>query len=290
MVILQLEQPGRAVVVLDHELVQRLEAALKLVPPSATGLVLASSSERVFVAGADLRAISELDDAQLTAYLEYAARVFGMIAGLPFPTVAAINGAALGGGLELAMHCDGLVASPPHGGNGKPAKPYPVGLPECALGLCPGWGGTNLLPARMDPAGGILRTAAGQTMMFDEASGLGLFDRIAPSAEQLRETALAWLSERPRVARPEPRNTPGRWIGQPERAAATLKALDSMELPQTPSARAVREAVEAGLSQGWEAATAVERRRLVELRHTPEARAALAAFFERSAAPKPGAA
>src|SRR4030095_4414837 len=85
----------------------------------------------------------------------------------------AINGAALGGGLELAMHCDGLVAAPPPSRDGAPGKPYPVGLPEAGLGLCPGWGGTNLLPARMDAADAIRRAASGQTMTDDEGAGGG---------------------------------------------------------------------------------------------------------------------
>ena len=162
MVVLRLEQPGKPVIVLDQELIQRLEATIKSLPKDIRGLVLASASDRVFVAGADLKAISEWDDSQLLRYLEYAAGVFGLLPYLPFPTVAAINGAALGGGLELAMHCDGLIAAPPAPRDGQPGKPYPVGLPESGLGLCPGWGGTNLLPARMDAAEAIRRTASGR--------------------------------------------------------------------------------------------------------------------------------
>src|SRR5262245_46013245 len=159
-VTVRLEEPGKPVVVLEHELMQRIEATLATLGRDVRGLVLASASERVFVAGADLKAIQELDDDQLDRYLRYGSKVFGMISDLPFPTVAAINGAALGGGLEIAMHCDGLVAAPG-------AKPYPVGLPEAGLCICPGWGGTNLLPARIDPAEAIKRTATGAAMTFD---------------------------------------------------------------------------------------------------------------------------
>src|SRR5689334_2591067 len=82
MAVIRLEQPGKPVVVLDHALIQRIEATLLRVREMAarvSGLVLASASERVFIAGADLKTISEWNDDQLHRYLEYGARVFGML-------------------------------------------------------------------------------------------------------------------------------------------------------------------------------------------------------------------
>jgi enoyl-CoA hydratase/carnithine racemase len=282
MAILRLEQPGKPVVVLDQDLIQRLEAALKSLPRDTRALVLASASDRVFVAGADLKAISEWDDAQLMRYLEHTASVFGLLPRLPYPTVAAINRAALGGGLELAMHCDGIVGAPPPARDGQPGKAYPVGLPESGLGLCPGWGGTNLLPALIDPADAIRRTCTGQTMLFEEAAKAGLFTRIAPSHDQLIPAALAWLTEQKQGARDRD-GAPRRWIGRPAAAAKTLAALDAVreECSRTEPGAAVCRAIDAGLSQGWEAAIAVERRELVRLRHTPSAKQALAAFFAK---------
>jgi enoyl-CoA hydratase len=281
-VVVRLEQPGKPVIVLDHDLILRLEATFKALPKDAAGMVLASSSERVFVAGADLKTISEWDDQQLEAYLALGSRVFGMIAWLPYPTAAAINGAALGGGLELAMHCDGLIASPPPMRDGQPGKPYPVGLPECGLGLCPGWGGTNLLPARMDPADAIRRTASGQNMTFPEAERAGLFDRVAPAPDQLLSTAMSWVVER-RARKSERTGEPLKWIGRPDRAAAALDALGRVkaDLPGTDAAAAVAAAVHAGLTRGWSAAVESERKSLVRLRHTPAAKTALAAFFSK---------
>ena len=176
-----LEQPGKPVVVLDHELIRRLEATLASVPGDCRGLVLASASERVFIAGADLKSIQDLSDADLHRYLQHGSRVFAMLAQFPFPTAAAINGAALGGGLELAMHCDALIASPPVPGKDGTIRPYPIGLPEAGLCICPGWGGTNLLGARIDPLVAFTRTALGQPLSFDEARAAGLFDSVAPS-------------------------------------------------------------------------------------------------------------
>lgn len=277
-VTITLEQPGKAVVVLDRELIQRLEAALDRVPRDAAGVVIASASTRVFVAGADLRSIADLSDAALHDYLAYGSRVFGKISALPCPTAAAINGAALGGGLELAMHCDALIGAPG-------AKPYPVGLPEAGLGLCPGWGGTNLLPARIDPTYAIRQTAEGKPMMFEDAVKSRLFDVVAESAEKLLETAKHWVISAHGKGQAKAAGAPSRWIGTRNTADARA-AVSTIRgtLPATEAAAAVVSAVEAGLAAGWARALDVEQQELVRLRNTPPARAALEAFFAKSAA------
>jgi 3-hydroxyacyl-CoA dehydrogenase/enoyl-CoA hydratase/3-hydroxybutyryl-CoA epimerase len=235
----------------------------------------------VFIAGADLKSIAELDDASLERYLAYGQQVFGMLARLPCPTAAAINGAALGGGFELAMHCDGLIACPSASG-----KPYPVGLPEAGLSICPGWGGTNLLPARMEAGEAIRRTATGRTMLVDEARGAGVFDVFAASPDHLIPTAKRWVVERGREGRPERDGAPSRWIGRRRYAEACGRALETCraEIPPSGPAEAVLDAIETGLTRGWQAALDCERRRLAGLRASPEGRAAIQAFFERSGA------
>ncbi|USN97872.1 MAG: enoyl-CoA hydratase/isomerase family protein [Phycisphaeraceae bacterium] len=277
--VIVLEQPGRPVVVLDHELIVRLEATLDMLPKDARGLVLASASDRSFVAGADLKSITALEDPHLHKYLEYGASVFGKIARLPYPTAAAINGAALGGGLELAMHCDGLIGAPSPSG-----KPYPVGLPEAGLSICPGWGGTNLLPARIEPGTAIAMTATGKTMKYDEAVGAGLFDLVCDDPAELRHVAATWVAEQAASTRRHRDDEPLVWVGRGEWAARTLEALDQTrpDLPKTRAAEAVADCVDAGLAQGWEAAIARERSHLVRLRHTPEATEAIEAFFAKS--------
>lgn len=279
-------------VVLDHALIRRIEATLLEVRKTGcTGLVLASASPRVFIAGADLKSIQSpqtpgsqgLNDDQLDAYLAYGQRVFGLLCDFPCPTVAAINGAALGGGLEIAMHCDALVAAPSASG-----KPYPIGLPEAGLSICPGWGGTNLLPARMDPSDAIRRTAEGKPMNFDEAREAGLFDAVAPAQETLLDTAKQWIiSERNRRTQsPVQRDgSPLRWIGRATDGtkAESAAAIDAVEssLPKTESAAACVKAVRAGLRDGWQAALDVERRELTRLRNTEAGKAAIAGFFAK---------
>ncbi|MEO1585292.1 MAG: enoyl-CoA hydratase-related protein [Planctomycetota bacterium] len=282
-VVLWLEQPGKPVVVLDEDLIRRLDATLDAVPSESAGLVVASRAPRSFVAGADLKAIMALGDNQLHRYLEFGARVFGRLAAFPFPTAAAIGAAALGGGLELAMHCDGLITCKPEPkDDGSPGKPFPIGLPEAGLEICPGWGGTNLLPARMDPRSAIRHTAVGSPMKSDEAEDMGLFDAVAESPDVLVEAARGWVrSQRDPLSRD---GSPSRWIGRKSVAAGVMSAVDTLrdDLSGEP-AEAVLAAVNKGLSDGWQAALAEERDRLVRLRSRPAGREAIEAFFARSA-------
>ncbi|MGD9688851.1 MAG: enoyl-CoA hydratase/isomerase family protein [Phycisphaerales bacterium] len=290
-IVLSLEPNQGPMVVLDLALIQRIEASLRSVPRDATGLILASRSPRVFIAGADLKQIESLDVPALDQYLAFGQRVFGMLPQLTIPTVAALNGAALGGGLELAMHCDGLVAAPPPPRDGQPGRPYPIGLPEAGLSICPGWGGTNLLPARIDPADAIRRTATGRTLTLDEAAAAGLVQTLAPSPDTLLPTAASWLAANRTAPGQRRDGKPLHWIGRPNVAARVTSAyLDVRDelgsQGHSAAAAAVLKAVGAGLENGWEAALAVERTELNRLRHADAGRAAIRAFFEKSAAPR----
>ena len=109
---LWLESPHQSVVVVDRIMLARLDAtldALRAEPPSL--LIIRSRDQRVWVAGADLKEIDSLSDEELEHYLADGQRVFAKISDLPFPVIAAVCGATLGGGLELAMHCHGIVAT-----------------------------------------------------------------------------------------------------------------------------------------------------------------------------------
>lgn len=287
-----LEPNQGPMVVLDAGLIDRIEATLRAVAAEVAagrcrGLVLASGSSRVFVAGADLKSIQAMSASELDAYLARGQRVFGMLCALGCPTVAAINGAALGGGLELAMHCDGLVAAAPPARDGQPGRPYPIGLPEAGLCICPGWGGTNLLPARLDPLQAIARTCEGRPMTLDEARTAGVLDGYAAESEALLATAKTWLTAHPRAHLDRADGRPLRWIGRPAYRTASVAALAELgpQLgadPRSPAGCCLA-AVRAGLEGGWESALEVERRELNRLRHEPAGEAAIRAFFEKSA-------
>lgn len=272
------DKPRGGVVVLDAWLIGELieyfdELARR---PAPRGFVLRSESPRVFVAGADLAEIDALDDAGLDAYLRRGAEAFGRIPALPCPSVAAINASALGGGLEIAMHCDALIGVATAAG----AKPYRVGLPEAGLGICPGWGGTQMLPARIDPALAIERTATGETWASD-ALPTGLFADLVPAAEALADAARGWIASHPRS---DSRSSPiAIDAGNRTRVADGLTAVRSNMADRlgTEAAQAVLDAVQTGLGAGWSAAIASERKHLVGLRHTPAARAKLETFLKK---------
>lgn len=280
-VIVWLEQPQRSALVLDRALLERLDATLDAIGEHPRGVVVASRSTRVFVAGADLAEIQSLSDQDLDAYLAFGQRTLGRIAALGCTTVAAIDGAALGGGLELAMHCDRILALR----SGAGGKPYQIGLPEATLGLCPGWGGTNLLPARLEPGVAIGMAAAGTTIPPSEAERLGLIDELLEDRDVLLASATrAAAAHRPKRSHPgEPPN-----VSMPEFADPARVALQRVErdLPEGDPPQAVLAAVRAGLTSGWREALRVERRELVRLRGTETARARLRAFFERTAGAK----
>ena len=281
-------KPRGGVVVLDAWLIGAIaDACAAIAREGCTGLVLASASTRVFVAGADLAEIDALDDAGLHVYLERGAAAFASIPALGVPTVAVVHKAALGGGLELAMHCDALVGTLPAEGE----KPWLVGLPECGLCICPGWGGTQMLPARIDPKAAMVATASGAPWKCTDVPA-GLFDVVMPAGSgqgALIEAAKKWIhAERAATnagasgafaAQRAPRRTIG-----PADASRMEPALLAArgELPPSEHADACFHCVHLGLTNGWDAAVGAERAHLVRLRHTAPARAKLAAFLNKS--------
>ena len=268
-------KPRGGVVVLDRWLIDSLDATLRqLSQQDLSGLILQSTSERVFVAGADLAEIDALNDADLDMYLRAGSVAYGRISALAFTSVAIIHKAALGGGLELAMHCDALIGALPAPGE----KSWKVGLPECGLGICPGWGGTMMLAARMDISKAITSTCVGAP--FDAIDiPAGLYAKHIGAGESAVDVAAAWIHANPKV---QTRRSPLS-VADEQFHQATTTALEHLEkqLPNTAAARAVVNAIHVGLQHGFQAGVLCEQKHLIELRHTPEARARLDAFLKR---------
>ena len=267
---LWLDAPHQPVVVLDQILLQRLDEAITLIandPPKM--LVVRSACTRVWVAGADLKEISGLDDDALDAYLSHGQRTFARIAALPCPVLAAIDGATLGGGLELAMHCHGIVATQ-HNQRG---KPYPIGLPEAGLGLVPGWGGTQLLPARVTPSTSVASIASGSPFQSN-AMPHGLADTTVDTPEELQAAAIA-LAELL-----DPAELP-HTISSCGNEDAILAAVDHVRHHHADNAAAgvVAHCVATGVKKGFSEGLDQEREGLVSLRRTEHTTTKLREFL-----------
>jgi enoyl-CoA hydratase len=153
-------------------------------------VVLTGAGEKAFVAGADIKFMSGLDPEQAKGWGALGHEAGRLLETMPKPTIAAINGFALGGGCELALACDVRYAS-------VRAK---LGQPEINLGIVPGWGGTQRL-ARICGIGVAKELVfTGRTITADEALRIGLVNEIAdPVLDRALETARE-LAEKAPVA------------------------------------------------------------------------------------------
>ncbi len=141
-------------------------------------LILTGAGEKAFVAGADIAAMEGMIAVEARQFARVGQAVMHAIEELPIPVIAAVNGFALGGGLELAMACDLIVAS----ANAR------FGQPEINLGIIPGFGGTQRLPRRVG-AGAARRLIYGGAMIgTDEALRLGLVDQTCEPGQLMAET------------------------------------------------------------------------------------------------------
>ncbi len=192
---LYLDNQDGAANVLSSTVLEQLEAqldGLQTEPPR--GLVVASGKPSGFVAGADVHEIATVTDfdAALTLVRRVQA-LFDRIEALPFPTLAAIDGFCLGGGMELALACRYRVAT------GESATR--LGLPEVMLGFHPGWGGTVRLTRLIGAPAALDLLLTGRTVDARRAKALGLVDAVVPQ-RHLRTAARTLLGERPAPRRP----------------------------------------------------------------------------------------
>lgn len=139
----------------------------------AKALVITGAGEKSFVAGADIKEMLDMNEDQALQFAKRGQSIFHELNLLKIPVVAAVNGFALGGGLELALACDFMIAS-------ENAK---FGLPEVSLGLIPGFGGT----VRLARAVGIRKarelTYSGEMINAAQALELGLVNQVVPLAD-----------------------------------------------------------------------------------------------------------
>ncbi len=167
-------EPG--VNILTEEVLHSLGAIIARVrkePQVRTASIQADG--KLFMAGADIKEMAGFSSERARVYGELGHGVFNDLAALPCITVAAVQGAALGGGMELALACDFRIA----------VKSAKLGCPEVALGLIPGWGGIARLTKLVGSARAKRLFLSGNSISGEEAHAWGLVDELVNSPEDL---------------------------------------------------------------------------------------------------------
>jgi len=179
---------------LNRKTMEELDAAIDAfsADDAAKALVITGAGAKAFVAGADINELARQTPREGKDYSLFGQRVLRKIETCRKPTIAAINGFALGGGLELALSCHMRVA----------AEGAKVGLPEVTLGIIPGFGGTQRLPRLVGRGMALQLILTGEMIKAEEALRIGLVNKVVPAESLMAEATsmAATILERGPVA------------------------------------------------------------------------------------------
>ncbi len=276
--VLTFDRPGSAANLFDRSTLEELREALDWIAGQSQikGLVLTSAKRSIFIAGADLKMLTgDAPPEAVREVVEVGQDVMNRLAALPIPTVAAIHGAAVGGGYELCLACDYRVASPD--------RATKIGLPETQLGLLPAWGGSTCLPRLIGLPKALDVILGGKTLAPKQALRYGMVDELVP-AEYLVEVAARKLRQGKRRASGKG------WVNNRLVAAIIAARLRHQLLKKTrghyPAVLKAMEVVTRGVSKSLPGAMALERDGLVELVQTEACHNLIQVFFLQERAKK----
>jgi enoyl-CoA hydratase len=177
--VLRLDRPPANA--LSCAVLEEIAAAARGLVNEPPGAVVVTGSPRIFAAGADVKEFGGPEEAAVIG--GHFREALDLVARIPRPVIAAVNGYALGGGCELALACDLRVAADDAG----------FGQPEILLGIIPGGGATQRLPRLIGTARAKELVFTGRRVGAEEALRIGLVDRVVPAADVL-DDALAWAA------------------------------------------------------------------------------------------------
>ncbi|KAF5055606.1 enoyl-CoA hydratase-related protein [Oscillibacter ruminantium] len=163
---------------LNDEVISQLDKVLDSIDPASVRcLIVTGAGQKAFVAGADIAQMSGLTKAEGEAFGKHGNDVFRKLETLSVPTIAAVNGFALGGGCELAMSCDIRLC----------AETAVFGQPEVGLGITPGFGGTQRMARLIGPGKAKELIYTARNMKAPEALSVGLVQAVYPVEELMAE-------------------------------------------------------------------------------------------------------
>jgi len=243
------------------------------------GVIFISGKPENFHAGANLNLLNEMKDREDTVQaLDVFHSMFKRLEALPYPTVAAINGHCLGGGLEFALACNARIA--------KESKTTLIGLPECSLGIFPGGGGTQRLP-RLIGYGAIELILKGKVLPAAKAHVMGIVDFVVGPEGDLLKEAIQFTDKI--AADPETLQRKSQDFSQIDAVAdmarqEVLKVTRGREIPGPMLAiKAIQEGVKVTLEEGLE----IEKNLFVKAVLSNQAKGGIHTFFLKTMSDKP---
>lgn len=279
--IVTIDVPGQPMNTWTEKAIEDFLALLQELEQSSDlkGVVFVSAKKGNFHAGADLKMLNTMTDEEQTAKaLDLFHAAFKRLSSLAFPTVAAIDGHCLGGGMEFALACTARVA--------KDSRDTKLGLPECSLGIFPGGGGTQRLP-RLIGIPAIELILRGTVMPVAKALELGIVDKLVPADGDLLQESVSFangISAQPGIL-----NRPGHDFSQIDLISEmarkeVLKATKGREIPGPMLAvDSIRDGLKTSLEEGLD----IEKRNFVKAVLSPEAKGSIHTFFLKTMSDKP---
>jgi len=280
---LELDAPDASVNKISWDTLNAFSDALDVVETHAdlSGLVIASGKPDSFIVGADLAMLQTFEIPAEARRLSREAHALGeRVRSLPVPTVAALHGPVMGGGLELALNCDYRVAST--------ADATKMALPEVQLGLLPGGGGTQLLPRLVGVQQALGLMLTGKNTYPDKARRIGLVDALIhpPGLRDAARRAARELAAGTRPVERAEQSLGDRLLeGNPVSRRVIYRQARTRTERRTrgnyPAPPRIIDAVRTGMEEGLEPGLDTERQHFGELVFTPESQALVSIFFAK---------
>ncbi|WP_436856622.1 fatty acid oxidation complex subunit alpha FadJ [Citrobacter tructae] len=273
--VISVDVPGEKMNTLKAEFASQVRVILKQIRENKAlhGVVIISAKPDNFIAGADINMIGQCKSAQEAETLaRQGQQLMAEINALPIPVIAAIHGACLGGGLELALACHARVCT-------DDAKTV-LGLPEVQLGLLPGSGGTQRLPRLVGVSTALDMILTGKQLRACQALKAGLVDDVVPHAILLEAAVELAKKERPtqRTLPVRERILAGQ-LGRTLLFRMVSKKTEQKTLGNYPATGRILQVIETGLAQGSSSGYDAEARAFGELAMTPQSQALRNIFF-----------